>query len=79
MVGYMNDQALLQTKQSGFVWFWSRSKQRLWKKGETSGNVLYVKTIAFDCDKDALLVGVTPTGPACHTGAISCFFRKEQL
>jgi len=73
MVGYMNDQSLARTLQTGRVTFWSRSRERLWEKGETSGNTLVVQTIASDCDGDALLVTVTTAGPTCHTGERSCF------
>ncbi len=78
MMGYMNDESLARTKQTGWVWFWSRSKNRLWKKGETSGNALRVKCIFRDCDDDALLILVDPLGPTCHTGDISCFTKKEE-
>ncbi len=73
MLGYMNAEALAATRASGFVTFWSRSKQRLWKKGETSGNVLAVKAIHPDCDRDTLLVQAEPQGPTCHLGTASCF------
>jgi phosphoribosyl-AMP cyclohydrolase len=73
MVGWMNDEALARTLSSGRVTFWSRSRQELWRKGDTSGNVQYVKQVALDCDGDALLVRVEQVGPACHTGARSCF------
>jgi len=73
MLGYMNQEALAVTQQSGKVTFWSRSKQRLWTKGESSGNVLTVKQITADCDKDSLLVLAIPDGPTCHTGTSSCF------
>lgn len=73
MLGYMNADALAETRASGFVTFWSRSKQRLWKKGETSGHVLAVKFIHADCDRDALLVRALPHGPTCHLGTSSCF------
>lgn len=79
MVGYMNKEALTQTKLTGVVWFWSRSKNRLWKKGETSKNVLRVIGIYRDCDNDAYLIRVDPIGPTCHTGNTSCFYRKETL
>lgn len=77
MLGYMNEAALRKTKRTGWVWFWSRSQKKLWKKGETSGNLLRVKCIYGDCDADAFLVRVIPLGPTCHTGQESCFFRKE--
>ncbi len=73
MLGYMNKEAFEQTQQSGKVTFFSRSKTRLWTKGETSGNYLIVKDILIDCDKDTLLVKAEPTGPVCHTGMDTCF------
>ncbi|WP_323761095.1 bifunctional phosphoribosyl-AMP cyclohydrolase/phosphoribosyl-ATP diphosphatase HisIE [Maricaulis sp.] len=73
MLGYMNAEALAETIKSGKVHFFSRSKQRLWKKGETSGNTFKLVSLAADCDSDALLVEVKPKGPACHTGTVSCF------
>ena len=73
MVGWMNDEALARTLTSGRVTFWSRSRQELWRKGDTSGHVQHVKEVALDCDGDALLVKVDQIGPACHTGAHSCF------
>src|SRR6266508_1518660 len=73
MLAWMNDEALGLTRKTGEAWFWSRSRQRLWKKGETSGNVLAVEELRDDCDGDALLLRVRPAGPACHTGATSCF------
>ncbi len=73
MVGYMNHEAFRKTKEEGKVTFFSRSKNRLWTKGETSGNFLYVKEITIDCDNDALLIKVNPAGPVCHTGNKSCF------
>ncbi len=73
MVGYMNEEAYDQTVREGKVTFFSRSKNRLWTKGETSGNFLIVKEITTDCDNDALLVKVDPAGPVCHTGRQSCF------
>lgn len=77
MLGYMNQEALDKTKQQGLVTFFSRSKKRLWTKGETSGNTLQVESIAEDCDADALLIKVKPNGPTCHTGSISCFGEEE--
>ncbi len=79
MLGYMNAAALEQTRESGKVTFFSRSKQRLWMKGETSGNVLHAKEIRLDCDGDALLVLASPAGPVCHTGADTCFFEDNHL
>jgi phosphoribosyl-ATP pyrophosphohydrolase/phosphoribosyl-AMP cyclohydrolase len=73
MVGYMNEKAYDQTVREGKVTFFSRSKDRLWTKGETSGNFLIVKEITTDCDNDALLIKVDPAGPVCHTGRFSCF------
>jgi phosphoribosyl-ATP pyrophosphohydrolase/phosphoribosyl-AMP cyclohydrolase len=73
MLGYMNQEAFIKTKQEGKVTFFSRSKNRLWTKGETSGNFLLVKNILCDCDNDAVLIQAEPQGPTCHTGAKSCF------
>lgn len=73
MLGYMSPKSLERTKQTGFVWFWSRSRNALWKKGETSGNILTVKNISIDCDCDTLLIRVQPSGPTCHTGTKTCF------
>ena len=73
MVGYMNEEAFKKTQDEGKVTFFSRSKNRLWTKGETSGNFLIVKEITTDCDNDALLIKVNPAGPVCHTGRKSCF------
>jgi phosphoribosyl-ATP pyrophosphohydrolase/phosphoribosyl-AMP cyclohydrolase len=75
MLGYMNEEALTATRTSGFVTFYSRSRQRLWQKGETSGHTLRVVEILQDCDGDALLILAEPAGPTCHTGRPSCFFR----
>lgn len=74
-LAYMNEEALARTLATGETHFWSRSRQELWHKGATSGNVQRVEEIRLDCDGDALLVRVTPAGPACHTGKESCFFR----
>ena len=88
MVGFMNEDALNHTIKEGKVTFFSRSKNRLWTKGETSGNFLYVKEIKTDCDNDTLLIKADPAGPVCHTGSISCFandspkgflFKLEQV
>lgn len=76
MVGYMNEESLKRTLDTGQVWFYSRSRQELWHKGETSGNYLYVRAILKDCDSDALLLQVEASGPVCHTGNRSCFFRE---
>lgn len=73
MVGYMNEEALEKTRKEGKVTFFSRSKNRLWTKGETSGNFLFVKDISTDCDNDSLLILADPAGPVCHTGSVSCF------
>lgn len=73
MLGYMDDEALKETRETGEVHFWSRSRQRLWKKGETSGNVLRLVELKGDCDGDAWLVRALPAGPTCHTGSLSCF------
>jgi phosphoribosyl-ATP pyrophosphohydrolase/phosphoribosyl-AMP cyclohydrolase len=73
MLGFMNEAAVRQTLQKQQVVFWSRSRQRLWRKGEESGNTLNVVSVAADCDDDSLLVSVKPDGPTCHTGATSCF------
>lgn len=76
MLAYMNRESLAQTFAVGETVFWSRSRQALWHKGETSGNVQKVKRIYVDCDGDTLLITVDPAGPACHTGAVSCFYRE---
>ncbi|ODP39347.1 phosphoribosyl-AMP cyclohydrolase [Sphingomonas turrisvirgatae] len=76
MLAHMNHDALARTLESGEAWFWSRSKGRLWKKGESSGNVLRVIEARIDCDQDALWLKVQAAGPACHTGERSCFFRR---
>lgn len=73
MVGFMNEEALAKTEKDGIVTFFSRSKNRLWTKGETSGNFLTVKSISADCDNDTILIKVLPAGPVCHTGTTSCF------
>ncbi len=77
MVGFMNEEAFRKTVESGFATFWSRSRQKLWLKGESSGHRLLVKEIAVDCDRDAVLVKVEAQGPGvCHEGYESCFFRR---
>lgn len=76
MVAHMNADALAATRASGEATFWSRSRGRLWRKGETSGNVLRVRELRIDCDQDAVWVIAEPAGPACHTGARSCFYRR---
>lgn len=73
MLAWMDDEALQRTRETGEAWFWSRSRQELWHKGETSGNTLAVEEIRDDCDGDAILLRVRPAGPACHTGSLSCF------
>ena len=73
MLGYMNEEAFAKTQKEGKVTFFSRSKNRLWTKGETSGNYLWVKDLSLDCDNDTLLIKAKTNGPTCHTGAISCF------
>ena len=73
MLGYMNQEALEQTRKEGKVTFFSRSKKRLWTKGETSGNFLYVREISADCDNDTLLIKADASGPVCHNGTTSCF------
>lgn len=78
MVAHMTAEALAATRASGEAVFWSRSRQSLWKKGETSGNILKVHDIRIDCDQDAIWLIVDPTGPACHTGAPSCFYRRVE-
>jgi phosphoribosyl-ATP pyrophosphohydrolase/phosphoribosyl-AMP cyclohydrolase len=76
-LAYMNREALDRTQSSGETWFWSRSRQELWHKGETSGNVQAVRELRYDCDADALLALVEPAGPACHTGERTCFHNGE--
>jgi len=77
MLAWMNAEAWRLTRETGEVHFWSRSRQALWKKGETSGNVLRVSELRVDCDDDAILVRARPAGPTCHTGATACFFHAE--
>ena len=79
MMAWMNAESLALTVSTGTTWFWSRSRQELWNKGATSGNVQHVKRLLFDCDADTLLVIVDSMGPACHTGHRSCFYREVQL
>jgi phosphoribosyl-AMP cyclohydrolase len=78
MLAWMNAEALDLTLTTRQAHFWSRSRQELWRKGATSGNVLDVVEVAIDCDEDALLVKVHPAGPACHTGNVSCFYRRVE-
>ena len=76
MVGYMNEESIKFTLDEGRTCFWSRSRQKFWRKGESSGHIQKVKEIYYDCDGDALLIKVEQTGVACHTGEWSCFYRK---
>ncbi len=76
MVAYMNRESLALTLETGYTWFWSRSRNELWNKGATSGNLQIVREIWSDCDDDTLLVKVDAMGPACHTGAHSCFYTQ---
>ena len=76
-LAYMNEEALARTRETGEVHFWSRSRSELWRKGETSGNVMRVRGLRYDCDEDALLVMVEASGPACHTGERTCFYRGD--
>lgn len=78
MLAYANDEAIELTKKTGYMHYWSRSKNRIWKKGESSGHVQKVYELLYDCDKDAILARVEQKGPACHTGSYSCF-SKEPL
>jgi phosphoribosyl-AMP cyclohydrolase len=78
MLAHMNTEALALTIETGEAHFWSRSRASLWKKGETSGNVLRVVELRIDCDQDALWVRAQPAGPACHTGERSCFYRRVE-
>lgn len=76
MLAYMNAESLQRTRDTGETWFWSRSRQELWHKGSTSGNVQRVVEMHVDCDGDTLLIRVQPAGPACHTGHRTCFYRE---
>jgi phosphoribosyl-AMP cyclohydrolase len=76
MVAYMNQESLEKTLATGQAWFWSRSRKELWHKGATSGNYLNIKKVLIDCDEDTILLQVDATGPVCHTGNRSCFFRE---
>jgi phosphoribosyl-AMP cyclohydrolase / phosphoribosyl-ATP pyrophosphohydrolase len=76
-LAYVNEDSLARTHETGEMWFWSRSRDKLWHKGETSGNVQRVKAIRYDCDSDAYVALVDPAGPACHTGERTCFHRGE--
>lgn len=76
MMAYMNEYALIKTMETGIMHYWSRSRQKLWLKGETSGHYQYVKSMFIDCDGDTLLVKVEQKGAACHTGHYTCFYRE---
>jgi phosphoribosyl-AMP cyclohydrolase len=78
MVAHMNAEALTKTLESGKAYFWSRSRQTLWMKGETSGHILNVTEARMDCDQDAIWLKCVPAGPACHTGAVGCFYRRVE-
>jgi phosphoribosyl-AMP cyclohydrolase len=79
MVAWMDREAWERTLADGFATFFSRSRGRLWRKGETSGNVMRVRAVRLDCDRDTVLLQVEPAGPACHTGASSCFFDEVEV
>ena len=79
MLAYMNRESLQKTLETGLTWFWSRSRGKLWQKGESSGHIQEVQEIFYDCDEDTLLIKAKQTGPACHTGARSCFYRSLDL
>ena len=79
MLGYTNREAVERTLSTRTAWFWSRSRRKLWNKGETSGNFLHVLEIRTDCDTDTLLYLCRPDGPTCHTGSESCFFREVAI
>ncbi len=76
MLGFMNEESLRRTMETGEVTFYSRSRQTLWKKGETSGNILKMKNIKYNCENNSLLVSAIPKGPTCHTGNKTCFYRE---
>jgi phosphoribosyl-ATP pyrophosphohydrolase/phosphoribosyl-AMP cyclohydrolase len=76
-LAYMNDESLRRTRETGEMWFWSRSRGELWHKGGTSGNVQRLRALRYDCDNDAFVALVDPAGPACHTGERTCFYRGE--
>lgn len=78
MVAHLNAEALSLTQSTREAHFWSRSRGRIWRKGEESGNVLKVRELRIDCDQDAVWIVAEPTGPACHTGAVSCFYRNVE-
>ena len=77
MLAYMNRESFQKTLETGYTWFWSRSRQELWNKGATSGHLQKVISIYGDCDRDTILIKVVQTGAACHTGSHSCFFREN--
>ena len=77
MVAWMNEESVGLTLKTGTTWFWSRSRQELWRKGDTSGHYQYVQSIRVDCDEDTILLEVKQEGAACHTGHYSCFYRDE--
>ena len=79
MLAFANLEAVRKTQETGYAHYWSRSRNTLWKKGESSGHVQQIKEVLVDCDEDTLLYKVSQTGPACHTGANSCFFRELQI
>jgi phosphoribosyl-AMP cyclohydrolase len=76
MMAYMNKESLKKTLESGKTWFWSRSRNKFWNKGESSGHFQFVKSIKIDCDKDTLLISVEQIGAACHTGNQTCFYKE---
>ncbi|WP_425514028.1 phosphoribosyl-AMP cyclohydrolase [Clostridium frigoris] len=76
MLAYMNEESFKKTMETGTTWFFSRSRNKLWNKGETSGHFQYVKSISFDCDGDTILIKVEQVGAACHTGNKTCFYRE---
>jgi phosphoribosyl-ATP pyrophosphohydrolase/phosphoribosyl-AMP cyclohydrolase len=76
-LAYMNEEAERRTRETGEMWFWSRSREELWHKGETSGNFMRLRSLRYDCDEDTLIALVEPAGPACHTGERTCFYRGE--
>ena len=78
MLAYANLEAVMKTQETGYAHYWSRSRNTLWKKGESSGHVQQIKEVLVDCDEDTLLYKVSQNGPACHTGTRSCFFRELQ-
>ena len=79
MLGFTNKEAVELTLKTKTAWFWSRSRQKLWNKGESSGHFLHVKKVVTDCDTDTLIYFCVPEGPTCHTGAVSCFFNEIEI